>query len=357
MKTLFILGAGASREAGGPLMKDFLDEADELRRAGASGVADARESFDNVFRAISDLQGIYAKSHLDLDNIETVFGAIEMGVLLGKLGERKDDEILRLRDDIITVIYKTLETSIRFPVKERGIYPPQPYGDFVEMLVKTNRSSPPPFTWSDLTFLTFNYDLALDFALHHRGIKFHYALPGDPNVGIPYLKLHGSINWGICSKCHQIVPYQIGAPHFELWHDPKYVVFNLGSQLGQVRHCDVKLTGPPVLVPPTWNKTVYHGQIGTVWKRACQELASAENVLVVGYSLPESDLFFRYLYAIGSESKTTIKRFWVFDPDQNNEVEARFRRLIGRGIEGRFRFFREPFGKAMNHIRDAVGAA
>ena len=52
MKCVFILGAGASREGGGPLMGDFLDKADELRRLQAEGVRESVASFDNVFNAI-----------------------------------------------------------------------------------------------------------------------------------------------------------------------------------------------------------------------------------------------------------------------------------------------------------------
>src|SRR6185503_8125266 len=65
MKTVFILGAGASKRAGGPLMADFLDKAESLllRNEGVN-----REAFQDVFDARSELQGIYAKSFLDLDN-------------------------------------------------------------------------------------------------------------------------------------------------------------------------------------------------------------------------------------------------------------------------------------------------
>ncbi len=55
MKTIFILGAGASKQAGAPLMTDFLDCAYDLLRMKTQGVIESKEEFDDVFNAISEL--------------------------------------------------------------------------------------------------------------------------------------------------------------------------------------------------------------------------------------------------------------------------------------------------------------
>lgn len=115
-----------------------------------------------------------------------------------------------------------------------------------------------------------------------------------------------------------------------------HIIFNLGSTLAYTEHKGSPLKGPPVIVPPTWNKTAYHGQLSKVWSRASTEISQAENIIVIGYSLPETDSFFRYLYALGSDSSTRLRNFVVVDPDNNNEVMKRFQGLIGRGIEKRF---------------------
>ena len=67
MKTVFILGAGASQRAGVPMMAEFLDRAERVFRG------QMHEASRDVFAAITELQGVYAKSYLDLDNIEAVF--------------------------------------------------------------------------------------------------------------------------------------------------------------------------------------------------------------------------------------------------------------------------------------------
>ena len=359
MKSVFILGAGASRQAGGPLMSDFLDFAEALLRQKIEGVLEAKADFDNVFNALAELQAVHSKSFLDLDNIEILFGAIEMAQLIGKLGERNRDEITKLRESIITLIFKTLEYSINFPVIDKQIISPEPYGDFLKTL-SSARSKTIPIAPHEFAFLTFNYDLTLDFSLHRAGYNFDYCLSDkydekDAHIQkVPYLKLHGSINWGICEECGLIIPKPTSEANFDLWRGVKNVSFNLGSTLHWKKHCDKPLKGPPVLIPPTWNKTGYHEQLANIWKRAAIELSGAENIFIIGYSLPETDSFFRYLYALGSESATRIKRFWVFNPDKERGVEKRFRELIGRGLENRFQYHPVEFVNALPIIEKAL---
>jgi hypothetical protein len=86
----------------------------------------------------------------------------------------------------------------------------------------------------------------------------------------------------------------------------------------------------PVIVPPTWNKTEYQGTLTNVWNVAAEQLSKARNIYVFGYSLPESDSFFRYLFALGTMGESRIRRFWVFDPSKT--VEERYRNLIGKEL-------------------------
>ena len=110
------------------------------------------------------------------------------------------------------------------------------------------------------------------------------------------------------------------------------------------------MDGSPVLVPPTWNKNEYHIGLPRVWGHAARELAEAENIFVIGYSLPESDTFFRYLFALGSASDTRLKRLWVVNPDKGGHVKGRFEAMVGRGIQSRLRFINGVDGEFFNSI-------
>jgi len=54
---VFILGAGASRQAGGPLMGDFLEVAESLLKTNKVG--SNAKAFECVFQAIGALQAVH----------------------------------------------------------------------------------------------------------------------------------------------------------------------------------------------------------------------------------------------------------------------------------------------------------
>jgi len=156
-------------------MSDFLDQARELYDHNGVKNAKAREAFADVFDAMGELRTVYDKSHLEIDNIETLFGAIEMGVLINKFGARTSADIKKLRDSIITLIVNTLELNIKFPVREGHIYPGPPYDKLVKMVTEIGQTSSNREML--FSFITFNYDLALDYALQHQSsIHWDYYL-------------------------------------------------------------------------------------------------------------------------------------------------------------------------------------
>jgi hypothetical protein len=350
---VFILGAGASKEAGAPVMADFLDKADELRREGNLG--DYKEDFDCVFNAISALQVVHSKADLDLDNIESVFAAFEMGKLINRLGEMKGDTIDKLLFSIKRLIYITLEKTTLFPVKNTQVYPNDSYDKFVKLLLKLGSDG----KLNRTSIITFNYDLSLDYALYFNRIPAYYGINEEQKPGyMQLLKLHGSLNWVRCPKCEEIIPWNL-EDYFKKfsWNralliDIPSVMLCVASHLEHFdnEHCKgEKIIPEPVIVFPTWNKIEHQHGIAKVWSRAALELSNAENIFISGYSLPESDLFFRYLFALGSVGPNKIKRFWVFDPDKEN-VEPRFRKLIGPGTTARFRFEQKNFGQAFEYL-------
>jgi len=177
------------------------------------------------------------------------------------------------------------------------------------------------------------------------------------------MKLHGSVNWGRCAGCNNIAPWRLG-DHFSetdwnraLWDDQtRDVVLTLGSSLlSRYEHCGGSQCEPdPVIVPPTWNKSQY-GQVANVWKHAAEHLADAENIIVIGYSLPESDQFFRYLFSLGTIGDVRPQRVWVIDPDRSEGVADRFQKLLGPYFESRFHLFRAPFSAGIHYVASELG--
>jgi len=168
------------------------------------------------------------------------------------------------------------------------------------------------------------------------------------------LKLHGSLNWVKCCGCNKVVAWPNPEMFRNKWllqEDEDQVSFPLTSITKEFQHCATTAVEGPQIVPPTWNKAQYHGELETVWRAAANVLSDAENIFVIGYSLPETDQFFRYLYALGTVGPARLKRFWVIDPD--DRVESRFRELLGQAVESRFQFINETFESGFHKLRSA----
>jgi NAD-dependent SIR2 family protein deacetylase len=322
-RIVFILGAGASQHAGAPLMSNFLSVAREL--------AHERQlpAFDLVFSAINSLHHSQAKSEFDLENLEMVFGAFQMARRLGMLGNLSDREIENLPSAMSSVIASTLDEHVWYPADKEGWWPTEGYGALASMIrdLRVSRCS----------ILTFNYDVALDYSLYAMGLKIDYGLDSDVRHAddgrLPVLKLHGSLNWSRCSTCKIIRPFE-GRPVAHRTSEDR-VLLRCSPHLSMSKHCDVATDVNPVVIPPTWEKASGHDELINVWRRAARELSRASHIIVLGYSMPESDMFFRYLYALGSIGDPMLRSFRVFDP--NKEVHARFRGMLSSNAQKVFR--------------------
>ncbi len=344
-KNVFILGAGASVESGPPLMSNFVDVIEDIFFSKESSID--RPAFNRVLSVHRELQSVYAKSYLALDNIEHLFGAIELSSVMGQLYGHTTEDIALIRESLIKVIAQTIELTTRFPfLKYKGshcdafrINPTESYGAFVDLLKESNVK--------DCCVITFNYDLALDVALSLKEVPINYGY--SSGVGMRLLKLHGSLNWGTCSNpaCSSIVIYDINN-YFNTHRrslleadfadgEAKQLPIQMLNSYHEVHcpNCTKQLDKIGLIVPPTWNKGESQKSIATVWQNAAKELSEAVNIFAIGYSLPETDSFFRYLFALGTLGNARIRRFWTFDPDP--DVHNRFQDMIGRSIKDRFK--------------------
>ncbi len=163
------------------------------------------------------------------------------------------------------------------------------------------------------------------------------------------------MNFGKCSNlsCPKILPYR-DFQTLEGFPGRDYYTIPIISKLKRQKcpKCGESLEEDPVIIPPTWNKTAYHGQIEQVWRRAALEMEDAENIFVFGYSLPETDWFFNYLYGLGVEMTTPVEGFYVYNPD--TAVRARFERLLGPGVIQKFHFSDAYFEPALSGVANAL---
>lgn len=360
---VFILGAGASAAAKAPLALDFMDKARSLLRGGALLQQD-KDAFSLVFKARDALKAVHAKADLDLGNIEVLFSAFEMATLFGRLGSLSKEDVEVLPAAMRRLICRTVELSMEFPILSNPMHatptspyrpkwttgtfpklmPPSPYESFATLVHKIGKAD-----WGSVSVITFNYDLGIDLSLYFEDVPFRYGFSQDSTNGVDLLKLHGSLNWGKCPMCKEVMMLDLRdclqRLHIKAAGSMK---FEVSEDLRLIQHCGSQLKPEPLIVPPTWNKGTHHSGIGRVWKRAARHLSEAEHIFIIGYSYPATDEFFRYLYALGTIGDGWLDKVMVFNPDQ--EAGERIKRLLGPLARDKFAASTKRFDTAISHI-------
>ncbi len=368
MKTVFILGAGASAESGAPTMPTFIQTAKELHERNAFGAASIQIQ-DVLDAAYKDLKLVQVKSSINYKNVEELFSAIDIAQLIHCFGTRQPARIPDLRTSIITFIFRTIEETVRIPFVNKRIGLPKGY-DALSELVRKKVEQTARLGRNDVSFITFNYDTCLEFALVRQGLGIDYGLPepflnNDENnyqFRVPVLKLHGSINWATCPKCGTLHPTEVDpyrrAHLIHLLDSPSELKLQLGTNIAGKIHlkCGAALDPIPFLVPPTWNKSsTTSAGLQEVWRRAAKELGSAENIVVIGYSLPPTDTFFKYLFALGTDSDVHLEKFIVINGPNGQNTEARFKALLGPMTADAFKFYPFVFSGVQHILKEVLG--
>jgi NAD-dependent SIR2 family protein deacetylase len=360
-RTVFILGAGASAQAGAPLMTTFVRAAQDIMRGPTPLYSKEQEYFNLMFKARTLLMQAHSKSVLNIDNIESLFGAFDMAALLGRLGTLTDEELQRLPSAVRYVISKTIESRLKYPINQGGLtLPPEPYGGFAEVIRDLDTQER-----GSVSVITFNYDIGLDYAFHLSSIPFEYRCgvptgldPGkkQSSGAIDLLKLHGSLNWGRCNKCERVVPFELKeyfsnfafAPSENHRTNRTLEIANLLVQRS-CTVCGTILAENPVIVPPTWNKGNVHTGLSSVWRAAASHLREAENVFIIGYSLPDTDEFFRYFYSLSTVGDSVLNTFSVVDT--NSQIFERFKSILGQTAQACFVPIESTFERSLPRIR------
>ena len=378
-RNVYLLGAGFSAAAGAPLIHNFLDCSRAFLDAPFGFVggfnADQREPFETVFKYKHDISRAGYKVRIDLDNIEELFGLVEISYRLDP-GQQK------IRDSIAMMIARTLDSATgniaQRPKVRIGAFPdaavwfrqfglsPESFhvdktvaGDFIDMdaytyfaaLVTGILDDPSQRRFRKDSVITFNYDLVLDYALYQVSVAPDYHVPSpveDPHWKPPsqtcsLLKLHGSINWGVCCECRtQLrIAYRQPSPS-PLWY-PRQCCPRCRSTAQFFQ---------PLLVPPSWDKSGHRDILTPVWAKAVEELKAAKRICVIGYSMPKSDAFFRYLLTLALAENARLSDLIVVDlarpavgPTRQEEaLETRWKELLEpMFVQRRFHFHPEGF--------------
>lgn len=196
----------------------------------------------------------------------------------------------------------------------------------------------------NITSITLNYDLLLERILafyinnDSQDYNFFYHasiaplfLRKDPNIeqniyGIidklpSIIKLHGSINW-FYAGISQIDPVFCKKQYPNSEYD--YLSKDL----------------QPMIVPPIMDKTsIYnHTILKAIWRQAFDELRTANEIYICGFSFPETDLSIRFLFQSALEKNNDLQKIYFINTGTDLENKIKHFKQALTGYEDKLNF-------------------
>jgi len=295
-KTVYILGAGFSAPAGIPTMADFISKAKDIED----------DDIKELLKKIRDFSVIknYCKS--DLSNLEEAFSILAADDLISGSDNAElmksflEKTVKSCTPEINLIPDKNLHSSednwVNYIIK--GKY--EKIFHFLSrvMLLKFKKEGKGEkclkierMDWNEHNdIITFNYDTLLENCLEILNSK---ALK-DYEVSLELDKLHGSV------YCNNIVP-------------------------------------------PTWAK-IGAKNLNEIWCRALKKISNANRLVFIGYSLPESDAYFRCFLKSALSKAENLKEIKVVCKDEKGIVEKNYEEFSS---PVKFKFINEKWEKVV----------
>ena len=363
---VFILGAGFSVDAGLPTMKTFIPAMRHaVSWAEQENLLDLRDDIVQslVFRKLSTSAAYRCK--VDPSNIEDIFSLFDGGSTRLKNNfnrysmqkaiaatlESRMAAYRQHKKSIKVVFQDYLETS--FSQKYIDSLPNDAdstrqkiiplYAACAALFANSFAMKSNSIVQPKNTIITFNYDTLLEESLEEISVPYNLGiLDSDISIehdssnliyrqslsGLSILKLHGSMNWAMSYKAHENHQNRSSS-------DKTYPCIRIYNTATDLFRDDAHLYDQLILEPPTWNKGKSAPILQLLWDKSIEALSTATRVFIIGYSIPETDMHFKYLLASGLSNNISLEEIVIVNPsfDDTTESEALRARI--------FKVFRE----------------
>lgn len=345
MKTVYILGAGFSVEAGTPTQAELLPAAIALHHENPQLFEERRFT---EFKSFLLNQLGHSNQNLGSVEIEDIFTPLDRC-----LSERSQfrgidfEKIISVRESIFHVIGRTIQITL-----DRTDRSKQYIDEFAKFLTdKSSSRANGNYRLSDpVSVISTNWDILLDNSIYSYILNEGYEAvvdyccyissrdesddtikPGLEKLGqggfnVKLLKLHGSLNWLQCQRCMRLYAKfhrKIGILEY--------------SRRESCRHCDENFPEEANnhhlasnLIMPTYIKDLSNPQYKIVWQNAGIEISEADELVFIGYSLPNADFEMRQLLSRMVRRKARISVVdCISDPQKKELFEKRWKNFFG----------------------------
>jgi NAD-dependent SIR2 family protein deacetylase len=344
MKTVYILGAGFSVEAGAPTQANLMSEAFKIYRKKPS-------DFDNERFSIFEN---FLKQQLNIP--EENFGSVDLEDIFTPLDRCLSDNsqfrgisldnIQEVREAVFYVVGRTIQLILNEPGTSKAYI--NEFADYLTNLSKI-REDGNYGKYDPVSVISTNWDILLDNSLHKSIINHGYQAVVDyccyisskdedePNIkpglemlgqggfNVKLLKLHGSLNWLQCPRCMRLYAR----------FSRKEAMHNLLNP-DSCRHCDKNFPEEETnhklmsnLIMPTFIKDLSNPQYKIIWQNAGIEISEADKLVFIGYSLPSADFEMRQLLSRMTRKSAKIEVVDYCNAEKEACLEAHWSNFFG----------------------------
>jgi hypothetical protein len=301
---VYLIGAGFSAPLGLPVMNNFLLRAKDMY----FGDKERFKGFSEVFEMLQKIDGCKNYFETDLFNIEEVLSILEMRESLR--GEKHRKTFVNFICEVIK--YYTPELFVPHEIQQAfycnffGGKQWQHYGDFIASLYGLSLIETPGDMNCMRYWLTRNEDMRNRYTI----VSLNYDLVFE--------KVFERI------KCF--------APRQNL-----ELMKNFPDERNEIRALRlIKLHGcaeSGQVIAPTWNKSLNQSML-PLWDAAHSAFESANHIRIIGYSLPDTDAYIKYLLRSAVACAPHLKSIDVICKDADGTTKQRYDTFI------RFKYYR-----------------
>jgi hypothetical protein len=318
LKKVYILGAGFSWSAGFPLAKDFfsfvsshIQNSIDTRDIGNSGFFNELDDFTK--KVEKHYQWILTDVELLCTYMDLAILSNSLGIFQGIFNSLDDLRLFRIKfSGAIVRAFRYKHDEFKISRRERTEKEKEAnklYWEFCEILEEGD------------TVISFNYDLLVEMGLWQQNkwtfldghgfkkdiedfrseITKIYSEDKPTKSKVRILKLHGSLGWFRKKFTDEIVFGEMP----DSFEDYFGEFFEKGDPSPAVSYDEGS-----TLIEPSYIKQFDNPYLIDIWKQAINAIISANEIVIIGYSLPPADSASQLLLAtsvrISNASKITV---------------------------------------------------
>ena len=347
MKTVYILGAGFSVEAGAPTQANLMSEAFRLYTENSNKYDEQR------FRVFADFLSTQLNiSEADFPQIELEDIFTPLDRCLAESSQFRGislDRIMEVRESVFYVVGRTIQILLNETLCSKQYI--DTFAKYLtdESSIRARRN----YKQEDpVSVISTNWDILLDNAIYRRikedahdavvdyccyissrdeddeSIKPGLEKLGQGGFNVKLLKLHGSLNWLQCPRCMRLYARferKDGIRNFE--------------EKTSCRHCDSNFPEEMSnhllasnLIMPTYIKDLSNPQYKIVWQNAGIEISEATKLIFIGYSLPSADFEMRQLLSrmTRRDAEIVVVDYCKDDQGHRKQIQNHWEKFFGK---------------------------